>query len=193
MAESKTNRKRARDKILAAADELFYGQGIRAVGVDAIAKRAGVSKISLYRNFRSKDDLVVAYLENRNSAYWRLWDRTLAQYAGDPRAQLRALMTYLADRTTEPGYRGCPFINCAVEFPEPSHSGRRLAEKTKRELRLRLVRMASALGVSKPRQLADGLVLLVEGAYAASQTLGGRKGPGNVIVWAAEALVQGAD
>jgi AcrR family transcriptional regulator len=199
MAETRTIREtaadgtapmRARDRIFAAADELFYRQGIRAVGVDAIAKAAGVAKISLYRAFPSKDDLVVAYLEDRNADYWQRWDRAFAKHEDNPRAQLRAMMEYLADRTTVPGYRGCPFTNDATEFPDPSHPGRRVAEANKRELRQRLLRLAEALGAPDPQALADGLVLLVEGAYAISQTLSGRDGPGRAIVWAAEALVE---
>jgi AcrR family transcriptional regulator len=182
--------KRARDRIFAAADDLFYHQGIRAVGVDAIAKEAGVAKISLYRAFPSKDDLVVAYLEDRNADYWRRWDRAFAKHEGNPRAQLRAMMEHLAERTTAPDYRGCPFTNDATEFPEPSHPGRRVAEANKRELRRRMLLLAEALGAPDPRSLADGLVLLVEGAYAISQTLRGRDGPGHAIVWAAEALVE---
>jgi AcrR family transcriptional regulator len=181
---------RARDRIFAAADELFYRHGIRAVGVDAIVKEAGVAKISLYRAFPSKDDLVVAYLADRNVDYWERWDRAFARHEGDPRAQLRAMMEHLADRTTAPDYRGCPFTNDATEFPEPSHPGRQVAEANKRELRLRLLRLAEALGAPEPRVLADSLVLLVEGAYAISQTLGGRDGPGKAIAWAADALVE---
>ncbi|WP_343713479.1 TetR/AcrR family transcriptional regulator [Inquilinus sp.] len=201
MAETRTAReaatagetpapKRARDRIFEAADELFYRQGIRAVGVDAIAKEAGVAKISLYRAFPSKDDLIVAYLDDRNADYWQRWDRAFAKHEGDPRAQLRAMMEYLADRTTAPDYRGCPFTNDAVEFPEPNHPGRRVAEANKRELRRRMLLLAEALGAPDPKTLADGLVLLVEGAYAICQTLRGRDGPGHAIVWAAEALVE---
>lgn len=182
--------KRARDRIFAVAKDLFYRQGIRAVGVDAIVKQAGVAKISLYRSFPSKNDLVVAYLEDLNAAYWRRWDRVFAGSDGDPRAQLRALMAHIADRTTQPGYRGCPFTNDATEFPEPAHPGRRVAEANKRELRQRLTRLAEALGAPEPKLLADGLVLLIEGAYAISQTLGGPEGPGQAIIWAAEALVE---
>ncbi len=182
-------RKRARDKVFEVAADLFYRKGVRAVGVEAIVKQAGVAKISLYRSFPSKDDLIVAYLENRNAEFWRQWDEAFARYKGDPTAQLHAIMTYLAHRTTQPGYRGCPFINYCAEFPETSHPGHQAAEANKREMRRRFVEIAEALGARQPKQLADGLLLLVEGAYAISQTLGGRKGPGNAIVWAAKALV----
>jgi AcrR family transcriptional regulator len=183
--------KLARDKVFAVAADLFYRKGIRAVGVEEIVRRAGVAKISLYRNFDSKDDLVVAYLDNRNTDFWRQWDEAFAHYDGDPHAQLDAIMTYLARRTTQPGYRGCPFINYSAEFPEPSHPGHRVVDANKREMRRRLVLIAKALDVPRPRQLADGLMLLVEGAYAISQTLGGPKGPGAAIRSAAKALVEG--
>jgi len=181
--------KRARDKVFEVAADLFYRQGVRAVGVDTIVKHADVAKISLYRSFASKDDLIVAYLADRNEKFWRQWDETFARHRDDPRAELRAIMRYLAKRTTQEGYRGCPFINYCAEFPDTSHPGRRVAEANKREWRRRLVAIAEALGVPRPKQLADSLLLLVEGAYAISQTLGGPQGPGHAIVWAAEALV----
>ena len=188
-ANEAPTRKLARDKVFDVAADLFYRKGIRAVGVDEIVKEAGVAKISLYRSFPSKDDLVVAYLENRNAGFWRQWDKDFTQYNDDPRAQLRSIMTYLARRTTQHGYRGCPFINYCAEFPEPSHPGRKVADANKREMRRRFIELAKALGAREPKQLADGLLLLVEGAYAISQTLGGPKGPGNAIVGAADALV----
>ena len=182
-------RKLARDKVFEVAADLFYRQGVRAVGVDTIVKHADVAKISLYRNFASKDDLIVAYLEDRNEKFWRQWDEAFARHQDDARAQLRAIMRHLAKRTTQAGYRGCPFINYCAEFPEASHPGRRVAEANKREWRRRLVAIAEALGAPRPKQLADSLLLLVEGAYAISQTLGGPQGPGHAIVSAAEALV----
>jgi AcrR family transcriptional regulator len=185
-------RKPARDRVFEVAADLFYREGIRAVGVETIVKQAGVAKISLYRSFPSKDDLVAAYLENRNAVFWQHWDEAFTRYKGAPKAQLRAIMTYLADRTTKPGYRGCPFINYSAEFPEPSHPGHRIAQANKREMRRRMAELAEALGAREPKRLADGLLLLVEGAYAISQTLGGAESPGNAIAWAAEALVEGA-
>ena len=182
-------RKLARDKVFEVAADLFYRQGVRAVGVDTIVKHADVAKISLYRSFASKDDLIVAYLDDRNEKFWRQWDETFARHQDDPRAELRAIMRYLAKRTTQEGYRGCPFINYCAEFPDTSHPGRRVAEANKREWRRRLLAIAEALDAPRPKQLADSLLLLVEGAHAISQTLGGPERPGHAIVWAAEALV----
>lgn len=183
--------KPARERVFAVAADLFYRKGIRAVGVEEIVNKAGVAKISLYRSFKSKDDLIVAYLEQRNAEFWRQWDGRFAPHSDDPRALLDAIMDYLARRTTQAGYRGCPFINYAVEFPEASHPGHRVVEANKREWRRRFTAISEALGAPKPKLLADSLLLLVEGAYAVSQTLGGPKGPGAAISAAAKAMVDG--
>lgn len=184
-----SERQRARERVLEAAGALFYRDSVHAVGVDAIARKAGVAKISLYRNYDSKDDLVVAYLARRRADFWHQWDDAFARYAQDPRAQLDAIMGYLAERTAQPGYRGCPFLNFCCEFPEDSHPGRAIAEAVKREMSQRLLRIARALGVHEPKRLAEALLLLVEGAYATSQTSRGRNGAARSLVWAANALV----
>jgi AcrR family transcriptional regulator len=183
--------KPARERVFAVAADLFYRKGIRAVGVEEIVNEAGVAKISLYRSFKSKDDLIVAYLEQRNAEFWLQWEERFAPHSDDPRALLDAVMDYLSRRTTQAGYRGCPFINYAVEFPEASHPGHRVVEANKREWRRRFTAIAEALGASKPKLLADSLLLLVEGTYAISQTLGGPKGPGAAISAAAKAMVDG--
>ena len=181
----------AGDKVFAAAADLFYRKGIHAVGVEEIVKQAGVAKISLYRNFASKDDLVVAYLDERRTSFLREWDEMFDQYNDDPRAQLRAIMTYAADRTAEAGYRGCPFINFSAEFPDPAHPGRGIAREIMQSLRERFLRLAAALRVPEPKRLADAFLLLFEGAYGLSQTLGGgAAGAGHQIVWASEMLVE---
>ncbi len=183
--------KPAGERVFEVAADLFYSQGIRSVGVETIVKQAGVAKISLYRNFESKDDLIVAYLESRNAEYWRIVDRIMAAQQNNARAQLRALVSYVAGRATTPGYRGCPFINYAAEFPNASHPGHQIAEQNKREMQRRLLSLSKAIGAPRPAQLADALFLLIEGAYASSQTLGGRKGPAAVLPWAADALIEG--
>ena len=151
-------------------------------------KQAKVAKISLYRSYASKDDLVVAYLERRNADFWRQMDEDFFEHEGDPRSRLRARLSYLASRTTQPGYQGCPFINYSAEFPDSSHPGHVVAHENKREWRQRLTDVSQALGARQPERLGDAL-LLVEGAYAISQTLGGTDGPGCALVWAADALV----
>jgi hypothetical protein len=100
-------------------------------------------------------------------------------------------MSYVAKRSTEDGYRGCPFINFCAEFPDPAHPGRRVAKATMQGVRERFLNLAEALRAPDPERLADGLLILFEGAYGLSQTYGGGpNGPGHRIVWASEMLVE---
>jgi AcrR family transcriptional regulator len=177
-------------RVLAVAADLFYRKGIRAVGVEEIVNEAGVAKISLYRSFKSKDDLIVAYLEQRNVEFWQQWDKHFSPFADDLRAMLNAITDFFARRTTQAGYHGCPLINYANEFADPLHPGHRVVDANRREWRRRLTAIAEARGAPKPKLLADGLLLLIEGAYTASQTLGGPKGPGAALT-AARAMVDG--
>jgi AcrR family transcriptional regulator len=169
---------------------MFYERGIRAVGVEAIVAEAGATKMSLYRNFASKDELVAACLAERVAGFWRWWDTVVARARpeGDARAQILAVFEALAARATTPGFRGCPMTNAAIEFPEADHPGRRLSAAHKRELRERLEALGKGAGARDPAALADGLVLLFEGSYASSQTFG-PDGPARSVTRAAEALL----
>jgi AcrR family transcriptional regulator len=160
----------AHARILDAAEELFYLEGARNVGIDAVVKRAGVNKMSLYRQFESKEDLLRHYLLRRDERFWAYVDASLAKHPGEPRAQLDQLFVDLALRTSAASYRGCPFVNVAVEFPDRSHIARRMVANNKARLLQRLTELAKAAGARDASGLAQGLALLMEGAYAASQT-----------------------
>ena len=179
---------RAIDRIRESARELFYREGIRAIGVDEIVSRAGVTKPSLYRSFASKDELAAAYLQDYDAAFWQRFDAGAERHAGDPRAQLRAYLQGLAQRASKDGYRGCGLTNAAVEYPDPAHPARKVAEANKRALRARLVGMAKAMGARDPQALGDGLLLLIEGTFASGQ-LFGKGGPARVLVAMAERLI----
>ncbi|MBX6322427.1 MAG: TetR/AcrR family transcriptional regulator [Rhodospirillaceae bacterium] len=180
---------RAAERIRATARELFYREGIRAVGVDEIVSRAGVTKPSLYRCFPSKDELAAAYLRDYDAEFWRRFDAALAAAPpDDPRAQLRAFLEPLARRASKAGYRGCGLTNAAVEYPDPAHPARRVAEANKRALRRRLREMAARMGARDPEMLGDGLLLLIEGAYASGQ-LFGRDGPARAVAEVADRLI----
>jgi AcrR family transcriptional regulator len=187
-AESPERPPRAADKIRQTARELFYREGIRAVGVDEIVARAGVTKPSLYRNFSSKDELAASYLGDHEGEFWRRFDAAVAAHPGDPRAQLREFFTKLSARATRRGYRGCGLTNAAVEYPEAGHPARAVAEAHKRRLRRRLTDMAEAMGAADPEVLADGLLLLLEGAYVSGQ-LFGPDGPARSVAVAADRLI----
>lgn len=179
----------ARDRILAAANELFYREGIRAIGIDTVIEKAGVAKMSLYRAFPSKDDLIAAFLDMRDRIYWDWWDSVVTRHPDQPREQLRALFQALAKRTSSPDYRGCPFVNTSVEFPDPSHPGRVVIARHMAELRQRLGAMVEGLGIAQTKTLTDQLMLLMEGAYSAGNTMG-PDGPSAAVAQAAESLIQ---
>jgi AcrR family transcriptional regulator len=160
----------AQAQILAAVDELFYREGARAVGVDAVVKRAGVNKMSLYRQFESKDALLLHYLTGRDQTFWAYFDASLAKHPGQPREQLLQFFVDLSARASQHGYRGCPFVNFAVEFPDPAHPARLAVAANKARLIARLQELARHTQAADADALANGLALLIEGAYAASQT-----------------------
>jgi AcrR family transcriptional regulator len=180
--------KLAADRIRETARDLFYRQGIRAVGVDEIVARAGVTKPSLYRSFASKDELAAACLRDRSDDYLRRFDTALAERPDDPRAAFRAWLENLSQRATKPDYRGCALTNAAVEYPEHKHPARLVAAANKRAFRGKLKKAAAAMGARDPAMLADALLLLIEGAYASGQ-LFGPDGPARILVEAADALV----
>ena len=181
-------RKSAGQRVFETARELFYRRGIRAVGVDEIVCQAGVTKPSLYRAYASKDDLVAACLKESAREGREAFDALLAQTPGDPRAQLSAILRHYAGKIACPDFRGCPMSNTAVEFPEPGHPGREVVESCKTEVRARLLDIARRLRVRDPEGLADGLVLIIEGAMA-SHHIYGSQGPAAAMVATGEALI----
>ena len=179
---------RAADKILNVAGDLFYRQGIRAIGVDEVVRKAGVTKPSLYRSFPSKDELAASYLRRYDEEFWERFDEAVAAHPGDPRAQILAFLSRVAKRSQKPGYRGCGMTNAAVEYPEPKHPARLVSEDNKKELRRRLRAMAADMGARDANELGDGLLLLIEGAYISAQ-LFGPGGPSQSVAKNADLLI----
>jgi len=160
-----------RQRILETASDLFYRQGVRAVGVDLVVEKSGVAKTSLYRHFRTKDDLVAAFLQREDEDFWGTWDRVAQRHACDAAAELDAHLAWIGERVARPGYRGCPQLNVAAEFPESDHPARKVAAAHKLELRQRLKGIAERLQVKRPDELAGQLSLLINGAFVSSQVL----------------------
>jgi AcrR family transcriptional regulator len=158
-----------RDKILETASNLFYQQGVHAVGVDLVVEKAGVAKASLYRHFSTKDDLIAAFLERKDHDFWATWDRASEQHAGNARAELDAHLGWIGERAGQFNYRGCAQINVAAEFPESNHPARKIARAHKREMRRRLKDIADRLNVDDPDELAGQLTVLINGAFVSSQ------------------------
>jgi AcrR family transcriptional regulator len=161
-----------RERILAAASELFYRHGIRAVGVDAIAEAAETNKMTLYRHFPSKDELVAEYLRCQIEPGRKLWDELTTQYPGDPRGQLRGWLEHKAEFVACVEQRGCPYANAAVELPDKDHPARRVIQEYKTFHRRQLGQLCAAAKLTEPEMLADELFLLVEGALVTAQSMG---------------------
>jgi AcrR family transcriptional regulator len=169
VAEAHGNSAKVRERILRTASALFYHRGVRAVGVDLVIEEAGVAKTSLYRHFRTKDDLIAAFLEREDEDFWNCWNRVTDLHKTDPVAELEAHLDWIGERVGRPNYRGCPQLNVAAEFPDSDHPARRVASAHKQELRLRLRRIAERMRVKRPDELAGQLSLLINGAFVSSQ------------------------
>src|ERR1700704_688316 len=130
-----------RERILAAARELFYRRGIHAVGVDAIGEAAGTNKMTLYRHFASKDVLVAACLSELTREFDVAWDAIAAAHSGDPKGQLLAWLRHVGDFKEYEAERGCALANAAIELPDKDHPARRVIREHKTAHRERLIRL----------------------------------------------------
>ena len=189
ISADKVERISPRERILSAASELFYRHGIRAVGVDAVAEAADTNKMTLYRHFSSKDELVAEYLQRLAEKAKASWDRLEADHPGEPSAQLRAWLKNMAAHVANGDERGCALANAAVELPEKDHPARRVIEAFKTAQRERLVQLCAAASLAEPEMLADELFLLLEGARVTAQSMG-RKGLDDRLVRMGEATIQ---
>jgi AcrR family transcriptional regulator len=152
------------ERILAAADRLFYRDGIRAVGVDSVAAEAEVSKRTLYNHYATKDDLIAAYLVARF--------RQIVPSDAPAREQILGYFDYLESAFSRPGYRGCPYVNAVCELSDPKHPAAAIAMQFKEQRREWLRVLLGRLGAKRPDALATQLQLLVEGAVASTLVRG---------------------
>lgn len=155
-----------RERILASAGQLFYEDGIRAIGVDTVVARSGVAKTSLYRHFKSKDELIAAIMEEWDADFWHWWDAVESKYQGNPKLQLTKLVEGVVAHILKADFRGCPFQNVATEFPHKDHPGRMAAAANKKELYLRLKAIATNLKSKEPAKASEQLLFLINGLYA---------------------------
>ncbi|MFE5142122.1 TetR/AcrR family transcriptional regulator [Streptomyces fagopyri] len=159
----------ARERILKAATELFTAHGINATGMEQLATAANVSKRTLYTHFAGKDDLVHAYLSCVEDDLLPPGGSAPEAYP-DPRGQLLAIFEWEPNSSGEP-LRGCPFLNAAVEIPDPAHPVHRLAAAYKAEFADRLASLARQAGARDPVELGEQIALLYDGAAARSVAL----------------------
>jgi AcrR family transcriptional regulator len=175
MSADTVPRTRPRERILETARDLFHRSGIRAVGVEAIAEAAGTNKMTLYRHFGSKDDLIAECLRDVGRQTMAVWRDLEERYPADKRAQLHGWIEEAATCVVADG-RGCDLANAAVELTEPNHPARRIVEDFKTDHRNHLVELCRAAGIERAELLADTLCLLLEGARVSRQSVG-RNGP----------------
>ncbi|PSC05363.1 TetR family transcriptional regulator [Alsobacter soli] len=179
------SKSRPRDRILDAARDMFRKFGIKGCGVDSIAEAAGTNKMTLYRHFGSKDELVAECLRDQARAVADKWAEFDAAYPDDPLSQLRAWVKMSATCDS----RGCDLANAAIELPDEDHPARKVVEDFKRSQRDRLAGLCRRVGARDPEMLADTLSLLVEGARVSRQSVG-PEGPCARFQRVAEAAIE---
>ena len=157
-----------RDRILSAARDLFYRLGINSVGVDAIAAAALTNKMTLYRHFNSKDELIVAYVTEIANDGDAAWERLSEEFPNAPEKRLKAWVDHVEDVLTKKFERGCALANAAIELPA-EHPARAVIEAYKGRKREHLVKLFAAVRYREPERLADEVFLMFEGARISLQ------------------------
>ncbi|MGN8153568.1 TetR/AcrR family transcriptional regulator [Agrobacterium sp. 22094] len=176
-----------RDRIVSTACQLFREYGIRGIGVDAIAEAAATNKMTLYRHFGSKDDLVCEALKHSSQTLENAWKDLETDNPGDPRAQLAAWVKARAQCLSSEPY-GCDLANAAVELKEQGHPAHAVIESLKMQQHSRLADLCRSTGASDPELLADTLSMLLEGARV-SKLATGNEGPSMRFTRACEAAM----
>ena len=173
LTQASSARKTPRERILNVADELFYANGINAVGVDTIVARSGAAKATLYMNFGSKDELVAAYLRRRSETWRAYLADELQKRAQSPRQRLVAVFDVLGEAVAAPSFRGCPFINATAELADASRPGRDAVAEHRGWLRELLRGLATEAGLKRPAEVAAELQMLYDSVLVTAQAEGG--------------------
>jgi AcrR family transcriptional regulator len=162
--ERKRETSEARQRILETADRLFYQEGVRAVGIDRIIAEAEVAKMSLYKHFPSKDDLILAVLQHREESVLAFFRSAMERHGKKAKSPLRAFFAALKEFFESPGFRGCPFQNAAVELADPAHPGSEFVRGHKQRFSAFLRELVEASMGKAAAKVAPAVVILVEGA-----------------------------
>jgi AcrR family transcriptional regulator len=157
----------ARERLLSAADDLFYEHGVHTVGIDRVIEHAGVSKASLYKVFGSKDELVRSYLERRHASRRERMLAAIARYQ-TPTDRLLGIFDVLEASSADPGFRGCAFVNASAES-EPGGSVEAASDAARAWLRSLLTDLSAAAGVAEPERFARQVAMLYDGATVAAR------------------------
>ncbi len=177
--------------VLDTAERLFSGRSSRSVGMDELVRETGLGKMTVYRLFKSKDDLVGAYLSRKAATLLGFIDAELGRFADDPRGALLTIVDVVEKDVTRTGFRGCPFTNVSSEYDDPQHPARSAAADYKYELHMRLVHLAEELVPGHGDDLAAQLHLIIDGMQLSGGLLG-PDGPASHGRRLAERLVDAA-
>ncbi|MEQ8355337.1 MAG: TetR/AcrR family transcriptional regulator [Kiloniellaceae bacterium] len=164
-----------REELVGKALLAFYAHGFHATGMDRLVVETGISKTSMYKHFRSKDDLILAAIQLRDTQFRDWLFRRMKALGGTPREQLLAMFDALGEWCDEPGFRGCLFVKAASEFQEPDHPIHIQAAAHKAQLLGHLSELAALAGAAEPKALARQLLILKEGAIVTAQVEGCRE------------------
>jgi AcrR family transcriptional regulator len=160
-----TQRAPAKGRILETANELFYEDGIRNVGVDRIISASAVTKATFYKHYRAKDNLIVEYISGRHQSAKAEIEAIIA-HAPDPETALRDFIATIVAEIAAPGFRGCPFINAAAEFPDAAHPVRQVVTAHREWYVETLAELLKDMGHPVPGDAADELLLARDGALS---------------------------
>jgi AcrR family transcriptional regulator len=178
-----------RDRLLETAGALFQRHGFQAVGIDRILAESGVAKMTLYRYFASKDEMIAAYLERADAQFWS-WANTAMETATTPRAKLVAFFDAVGDLASTPECLGCVFQGAAMAFPEIEHPGHQIAVRHKLAVRERLTELAREARLTQPEALGVQLALLLDGAWIAVRTFRQTENSARSVTQAAKTLIE---
>jgi len=178
-----------RDELVRKALQAFYRNGFHATGMDMLVAETGISKTSMYKHFRTKEDLILAVLRLRDEEFRNWLYRRMDALATTPRRQLIAMFDALAEWFEEPGYRGCMFIKASSEFQDVDHAIHKQSADHKRMLEEHIAALADKAGLAEPGALARQLLLLKEGAIVTAH-LRHTENPAGDAKLAAERLVE---
>ncbi len=159
----------ARERLLTAAYELFSREGVQAVGVDAIIERSGVARQTMYRHFKSKQDLVLAFLERREQVWCKDWlEAETARRAQAPEARLLAIFDVFDEWFRRPDFEGCSFINVLLEYPDPAHPLHVAAAEYLARIRGFIQALARGAGIRPAEPFARQWHILMKGSIVAA-------------------------
>jgi len=165
MSKTRTKKSSARQRLIETAEQLFYAEGIQAVGIDRIIAEAGVAKMTLYNHFPSKDDLVLAVLEFREVKFDAMFEKWMARHRKAGMDGLSAFFAALKDWFKSPGFRGCMFINSNCELADAEHAASKFSAQHKERFYGMLKQIiAEYAGTSQAEMVAPAIALMVEGA-----------------------------